>query len=266
VTSEELPSDQVAIDQYAIDVHAYILPHHSRLSRDEHQRAAGPRGWNAHQGFYIYRERRLLLAGGWMDLGIQQEEHCKLARIQVDLPNSLDELWQIDVRKATAQVPAVLRPAFTRIAKAARKRASEVYRFRGKVTARATSNSHAFAWEIKRGRDRTQFKINRRHPVVADALAKTPKEHRQLVADMLTLIEGTVPREAIFATALETEAEAAPPDTPPAAVKRQAKRMLGELVVKGVSRKRAVEQIAGIEPFDSYPALIGALLDTDDDA
>ncbi|EQD56779.1 hypothetical protein B1A_11391, partial [mine drainage metagenome] len=31
--------------------------------------AAGPGGWTVHQGFYVYRNQRLLLAGSWLGLG-----------------------------------------------------------------------------------------------------------------------------------------------------------------------------------------------------
>ena len=36
------------------------------------------------QGFYVYRNRRLLVAGSCVDVGFVNEEHNKLARIQVD--------------------------------------------------------------------------------------------------------------------------------------------------------------------------------------
>ena len=51
-----------------ITVTSYVLPHHSRLSTEAHRRAGGPLGWNAHQGFYVYRNRRLLVAGDWLGL------------------------------------------------------------------------------------------------------------------------------------------------------------------------------------------------------
>ena len=66
-----------------------------RLSSEKHRIAGGPSGWNAHQGFYVYRNRRLLLPGDWLGLGFQKEEHYKLARIQVDLPNSFDHEWDM---------------------------------------------------------------------------------------------------------------------------------------------------------------------------
>ena len=106
---ERLSEEPFTLSDGNISVKGFILPHHSRLSPQEHADAAGPRGWNAHQGFYIYRNRRLLVAGDWLQLGMQKEEHFKLARIRIDLPNSSDHAWQIDVKKSRARPPSILR-------------------------------------------------------------------------------------------------------------------------------------------------------------
>src|SRR5439155_17762260 len=89
-------------------VDAYILPHHSKLGPQEYADAGGPHGWVAHQGFYIYRNSRLLVPGDWLGLGVKKEEHYKLARIRIDLPNTLDAPWGIDIKKSTARVPVEL--------------------------------------------------------------------------------------------------------------------------------------------------------------
>src|SRR6266568_6575838 len=74
----------------------------TRISSQTHVGAAGPHGWNAQQGFYVYRNRRLLVPGDWLGLNLQKEEHYKLTCFQVDLPNDLDSEWQIDVKKHPA--------------------------------------------------------------------------------------------------------------------------------------------------------------------
>ena len=62
----------------------YVLPSQVQFATPEaHMVAAGPKKWNRQQGFYIYRARRLLVAGGWLRL-FQKEEHCKLARVRID--------------------------------------------------------------------------------------------------------------------------------------------------------------------------------------
>src|SRR5207249_176021 len=100
-----------------ITVHPYVLPHVSHLDPLAHAAAGGPRGWNAQQGFYVYRSKRLLVAGDWLGLGFQKEPHMSLARIQLDIPNSTDHDWDIDVRKSRARPPGILRDDLARIAK-----------------------------------------------------------------------------------------------------------------------------------------------------
>jgi len=98
-----------------VRVKPYVLPHHSKLDREAFAQAAGPNGWNAQQGFYIYRNERLLVAGSWLGM-FKKEEHCKLARIMIDVPNSMDREWDIDIKKSVARPLAMLRDELRRIA------------------------------------------------------------------------------------------------------------------------------------------------------
>lgn len=45
----------------------------------------------------MYRGDRLLLSGDWLGL-LRKEESYKLVRIQINLPNSVDSDWQIDIK------------------------------------------------------------------------------------------------------------------------------------------------------------------------
>jgi hypothetical protein len=56
------------------------------------------------QGFYFYRNDRLIAAGGWH--GCKSEEpHSSLARVKVDLPTELDALFQLTVQKTGCSPP-----------------------------------------------------------------------------------------------------------------------------------------------------------------
>jgi hypothetical protein len=63
-----------------------------------------PGGANAKQGFYFYRNNRLIQAGGWN--GIREAEpHLSLARVEVDLPPNIDIEVSLDVKKVEIQLP-----------------------------------------------------------------------------------------------------------------------------------------------------------------
>lgn len=54
------------------------------------------------QGFYFYRNERIIQAGGWNRLrGDDGEPHLSLARVEVHLPSTLDSMFKLDVTKST---------------------------------------------------------------------------------------------------------------------------------------------------------------------
>ena len=105
--TSELSSEKY--EDSRISVIPYILPHVSKRSDSESAHGAGPKGWNAQQGFYVYRNRRMIVSGGYLNFDLKAEEHYKLARIKVDITNDMDHEWSIDVRKAVAIPPDRLR-------------------------------------------------------------------------------------------------------------------------------------------------------------
>ena len=102
--STQLMDDEtIRVRGEKIVVRPYILPHISRLSASEIEILGGKDGLRKEQGFYVYRNKRLLIWGTWFKL-MRKGELSKLARVQVDIPNSLDDLWTLDVKKSTAQI------------------------------------------------------------------------------------------------------------------------------------------------------------------
>ncbi|ECH9276646.1 ATP-binding protein, partial [Salmonella enterica subsp. enterica] len=73
--TELLTVEPLFINGKRIEVRPYVLPHHSKMSQEDHAYGAGTKGWSAHQGFYVYRNKRMLVAGDWLGLGFQKEEH-----------------------------------------------------------------------------------------------------------------------------------------------------------------------------------------------
>ena len=90
----ELPdgSEQVA------RIRAWILPHRSEMTKTEEQLYA--RISNKAQGFYVYREGRLIQDGSWMDVFGAPEPHTSLLRIEFDFGHALDDAFRIDVKKS----------------------------------------------------------------------------------------------------------------------------------------------------------------------
>jgi hypothetical protein len=259
-STQQLQVETLRLGGTPIPVQPFVLPHFSKLSTLAHQRAAGPGGWNAQQGFYVYRNRRLLVAGSWLGLGLQKEEHYKLARIRIDLPNTLDQLWQIDVRKASATPPGPNRVDLRRIATVTRSRAADVYRFRGKRAARAAAADFVFVWETIRTRDKTHYRINRKHPLVQGVVSGEVHSRADIRA-MLQLIEETIPQPVIAIEHAENEtSQAAPFETSSiASVRAVLDAVYRALRVQGLDASTARLRLEAMEPFAQFPELAARL-------
>ncbi len=261
--TQRLGEERLWFDGSEIVVKPYVLPHNSRLEPRVHQRAAGPAGWNAQQGFYVYRSRRLLVPGDWLKLGFKKEEHCKLARIQVDLPNTVDNAWHIDVKKSSARPPGPLRDDFRRIAKVVRQRATEVYRHRGKVIARATAEEGSFVWGKMLRRGKVFYRINRSHPLVLRTLTDLNGKKGELET-LLRMIEETIPTPLIALDASQAPDEHGVPfqDAPVADVNAVLVRVYWSLRDSGLDDEAARVRLLAIEPFSYYPELVASLEET----
>jgi len=118
----------------AIEVQAYTLPHYSKLTKDEQELVDREEGINRNQGFYVYRNRRLIIHGTWFGV-FKQNELSNLARVRLDINASadMDKYWHLAVNKAGAQLPAALKRQLREKLEHLPKNAKRVYTNRGRV-------------------------------------------------------------------------------------------------------------------------------------
>jgi hypothetical protein len=85
----------------ALDLDAHIWP---RLSQSPNYLLG--RGQVARrQGFYFYRNDRLIQGGGWNGVRGDAEPHMSLARVRVDLPAKFDSAFSLNIQKSGVHVP-----------------------------------------------------------------------------------------------------------------------------------------------------------------
>lgn len=257
--TEYLEAHTYGQQQHPVTVRGYILPHESKLTPEEHRQAAGTRGWNAHQGFYIYRNERLLVPGGWLGL-FREEEHYKLARIRVDIANDLDHAWQLDVRKATARPPSDVREQLRHEANVARREARRVYGHRGTVARHRHDGQPTPIWQrlVKHGA--SALRLNRQHPLIA-RLVERP-ELATPAQQALRAIEETVPVNLILAEFIEQrEAQQAPFAESEHEVRALLEPIAVKLSAAGLSGGVLAGQLLLLEPFGHYPHVVQAVVE-----
>jgi hypothetical protein len=262
--TQQLPEARRGTKDGVVVMQGFVLPHKDRFDTDNYDKAAGPAGWVSQQGFYVYRNRRLLLPGSWLGLGdpkrwTKDEQH-KLARIRIDLPNTADYAWCTDITKSKTQPPLELREWLTRLATPVRKEAKEVFVHRGARQPAATRAEFSPVWFSMIGAG-PQYRINREHPLVAELLAASGA-NKSRVSQLLGLIESTVPVHRIWLDVADR------PETPPPTreqlpsddVLRIAKDLLERMIKgQGLGRAAALHRLRHTEPFDQFPEILAAL-------
>lgn len=239
-----------------IKIKGYVLPHRSKLGSIEYDQGKGPKNsWTAHQGFYIYRNNRLLVAGEWIGL-FKRELHYDLCRIQIELPNSLDTEWQIDIKKSIARPPAIVKEQIISYSKVIRERAIEVYRHRGKILKRSLSKELFIpVWVERINNGKRSYEINRTHPFIAQILDGTI--NKELVSKALSYIEETIPVQLISLKESEQDIlNFAPFEKNTSQITRDIQSIYISLISKGNSVLQAKRALYFIEPFDHYPEII----------
>lgn len=265
------PEASIGAPDLGIRAKAFVLPHKDRLRDKEYIAAGGPDGWSSQQGFYIYRGRRLLVPGSWLGLGRgrswSKDESHRLARIRLDIPNSSDSEWKIDIRKATAHPPVRFREQLTRLAEDARERARRVFLHRTLPAGVAGGGAQPTpVWVSKDLASGRAYRVDRSHPA-AQALLLEGGDVAARAEALLRVLEETIPVQRIWLDTTETGEQAkggfsAEPDESVIEVIQVLYKNL--LLRKGVSPELARTQLLATEPFNLYPELVKNLPDTVD--
>jgi Histidine kinase-, DNA gyrase B-, and HSP90-like ATPase len=247
------PAQPIRSPGGTVAVRGFVLPHRDRFrSEAEFDRAGGPDGWNAQQGFYVYRHRRLLSAGGWLGLGGSRawtrEEPSRLARIRIDIPNTADRDWRIDIRKAIARPPDTIRKRLQIIADDVRRKAREVFVHRGLFGPRAKDTEVSRIWQVNGDGATRRYGIRRDHDLIR-LLRQRLGNAGGLLDSALDLIERTVPVERVWLDVTEHGTPAAPRADDAEAI-HAAETMVRVLAEAGLPFETAIAKVAAMDPFD----------------
>ena len=235
----------------------FVLPHKLNFSNEtEYHLAEGPNGWSGQQGFYVYRGKRLLLSGDW--LGLFRKEECyKLARIAIDLPNSQDAKWQIDIKKSKAYPPTYCREQIEQYTKKVRSAAEEVFRHRGKILKQRSGQQFYPLWLEKKKDSNWSYVINRENPLVLHLKKLAETGSSEAINQMLLLIESCVPVKTIFINeAKDEDRHDANKILDETIIKQTAKAMYDSFLNQGKSSLQAKALLKIIEPFNYYEDII----------
>lgn len=172
----------------------YTLPHPSKYTQEDKEMIHVFQELKLVQGFYVYRGDRLIIWGTWFRL-LRNDEIYKLARIKVDIPNTLDFSWSLDIKKSSAAPPHELRQAFRKIVENISIKSAEKYKYRKKIEEGGLKEK---VWEKLEGNNGYEYHINRQHQIVKEVYSLLKNEDKFKFDILLRNIETKIPLNSIF--------------------------------------------------------------------
>lgn len=189
---KEIP---ITTDGHQIRVRPFILPHINKLSNEDIKKVGGREDLKNNQGFYIYRNKRLIIYGTWFRL-YRKEELTKLARVMVDIPKELDYMWSIDVKKSSANLPDVIKSQLYSCIDLSVYGSKKVHEYRGRKTLNSEVN---YVWDRFENREKTfDYRINRDLPQLKILENQLEPKQLTMLNNILTLIEESIPNNQIY--------------------------------------------------------------------
>jgi hypothetical protein len=193
--TQQINEEKIKIYDEVVKIQPYILPHHSKTSQQEFERYATEDGYTKSQGFYLYRGNRLLIHGTWWGLHKITDAH-KLVRIKIDIPNSQDLYWGIDIKKSTAKPAPFIRDDLRRIIRQVVDLGSRPFTGRGKTIEDKVTKRF---WLLKPESNSISFVLDLDHPILKELLAMIHRDSKKLLELYLKGIQAFLPLEAIQA-------------------------------------------------------------------
>ena len=192
--TQPLSDEEICLQGEIIKVKPYILPYLSKLSEDDINLLGGIEELRHKQGIYVYRNNRLIIWGTWFRLDSKGELN-KLARIRVDIPNSLDSIWEVDIKKSTAILPDIIKQNLRNIVKKSISRSERVYTYKGE---KILDENFTHVWEVYNGREEISYKINKDLRLYKEFVKTLDKGQKETFNSILRLIELTVPYQHAY--------------------------------------------------------------------
>lgn len=241
------PLEEIPFSGTTIRIRPYTLPHHTKVSSDDWDRYGGPEGYARNQGFYLYRNRRLIVHGTWFGI-VRQSEIAKLCRVRIDIPNSLDAEWKIDVRKASAQPPPQVREKLRNIIDPIIQPSKRTYTVRGK---RLVESNRLPVWTRTQDKNEIFYGLDLGHPLFAGFMDTLDRSGEREFRRLIGLIVSTLPIDALFADIGEKPENVAGQTLDGDSFAEIARSTYRALRKGGVSPDNAMSMMQSAEPFRS---------------
>lgn len=243
-----------------IKVKPFILPFATDLKESDKKLIGGIENLRAKQGFYIYRNNRLIIWGTWFGMK-PRAELTKNARIRVDIPNTLDDIWSIDIKKQSASIPKRIQNQLKETVRQALDISVAQQTHRGRKN--KVDDNIDYIWDRMEGRNNTfYYTINRDSKLYQYIRSQMSDKDFDLLELLIGEIEKNIPSQQMYIDKSNDAIVVEEPDSRLSDVYQMGVTMIES--IRKVTGRAAIEVIDDImlsEPFCNYKQLKEKLQD-----
>ena len=242
VKTQQSPVEEMLVGGEKVSFTSYTLPHASALNSEERARPDLGERMKDFQGFYLYRNKRLISRGKWFGLA-PVKELSKQTRIMVDVPQGLDGLWQVDIKKSQAEPPSSFKSRLQQMIPNLLEKGRRIHTFRGRTA--KTETVHI--WNKVSERDGFRYEINTSNPLIGAFLRTLDSEQSEQLVSIFTTIADSFPildayqEQAANRQSLEATIDAGEMESK--------LRLLKAAGLLGADVEIAIKSIVHVEPF-----------------
>ena len=255
--TQPLPEQFITINNSKIRIKPYILPYINKLTSEDLQKVGGKEDLRTNQGFYIYRNKRLIYWGSWFRL-TRKEELSKLARVMVDIPNDLDEVWGVDIKKSTVHLPDAIKKNLYSCIEESIFKSKAVHEYRGR---KETINKDInYIWERVELRDNCyEYKINRNLPQIQLFEESLDASQLKYFDKLITNLEKMFPSMSLYIDASKGKINEEPKNANEEEIQEMYNEICDSLDYSekmGLNKSSVLESLLKSEPYCNYKELI----------
>ena len=191
--SMDLTPENIRGKKGNVEIKPHVLPHPQYLSQSQIDKLGGIDAIYKNQGLYIYRANRLIIAGGWMGLS-SRNILGNLARVEVNIPASLDDEWSTDVKKSSLQLPLMVQRKLKQICQRPIEKSKGEHTHRGK---KEEVNEYWFINENKQD-NTTKYEVHLKNNELVEIAEKMTRANRTKLKEFLRNLSKYLPVNHIF--------------------------------------------------------------------
>lgn len=236
-----------------VDIKVYILPPYNNLGTQEQAYMRGY-GLSEQQGFYIYRNKRLIKEGGWLGLGeLSISNKYDYARIRIDIDNSLDKYFNPNFLKNDINIPNDLKDLFYNIAVTARKESNKSFNYmKAPNLIKGVKKSNLIpVWNCKNTKDGILININEDHPIIKSLLEPLGDNDKKR---LFKLLAKNIPIGEISRSGVSKKQNIY------SDIEKEMNDMFDRLKEDGLSDEDIMKRMVSCEPFCLSDDYIGKLI------